>query len=129
LDTRRGQSDFSYAARFSSRLVTYLIEKKAFAGLTLNVNIPSLPENGIKGIAVTKQGAARLVEVFEKRLDPRSNTYYWLAGETLFPEKESMESDAWALSKGYISITPIQHDLTCHTAIGEVRHSLKDFVL
>ena len=129
LDTRTGGADFSFAARFSARLVSFMREKNFLKGLTLNVNVPSLPQEKIRGIAITKQGAARLVEVFEKRLDPRSNSYYWLAGETLLPDSEDTESDACALSRGFISITPIQHDLTRHAVLGNVRTCLGDLIM
>lgn len=129
LDTRAGGADFSFAALFTARLVSYMREKNFLEGLTLNVNVPSLPEEKIRGIAVTKQGAARLVEMFEKRLDPRSNTYYWLAGETLLPDSEDVGSDACALSRGFISITPIQHDLTRHAVLENVRTCLEDLIM
>ncbi|MCK9229416.1 MAG: 5'/3'-nucleotidase SurE [Syntrophales bacterium] len=128
LDTRDHHADFSTAARFMKKLVPLVMEKPFLKKVTLNVNVPNLPWDRIKGVAVTRQGAARLVEEFERRLDPRSNIYYWLAGETLLPETDEMESDACAVRQGFISITPIHFDLTRHNAMAGVREAMEDLV-
>jgi len=129
LDSHRDDADFSFAARFARRLVSFIGQAKEIRNLTLNVNIPALAESEIKGIVVTKQGSARLVEAFEKRNDPREHIYYWLAGETLLSEDEEMSSDAIALKKGMISITPIQYDLTRHSLIAHLKEAIEDFPL
>jgi 5'-nucleotidase len=122
LDSRR-EGDFEFAARFARKLARLLVEQKLFSGMAVNVNVPALPESEIKGVVVTKQGRARFMENFEKRVDPRENTYYWLAGDTRISDHEDEDSDACALKKGMITITPIHHDLTCHHAIEEMRES------
>jgi 5'-nucleotidase len=93
--------------------------------VAINVNIPAIPEEEIKGIVVVKQGRARLIENFEKRIDPRDNIYYWLAGETKLSEYEEIDSDACALSKGMISITPIYYDLTRYDVLKDLRERIK----
>ncbi len=122
LDARR-EGDFGFAARFARKLARLLVEERPFEGMALNVNVPSLPEDEIKGVVVTKQGRARFMEDFDKRIDPRENTYYWLAGDTRFSDHEEEDSDACALNKGFITITPIYYDLSCHEAINAVRKS------
>jgi 5'-nucleotidase len=124
LDTHR-DADFSFAARFARRMVKFMIEVNTLRNIPLNINIPAIPEKDIKGIAVVKQGRARLMENYEKRVDPRNNIYYWLTGETQLPEKEDLDSDACSLRKGMITITPIYYDLTRHDALSTLVESLK----
>jgi len=77
----------------------------------LNVNIPAMPENQIKGISFTTQDLVRQRDTYEKRNDPRGNSYYWLASET--PVEESIpNTDLKALQEDRITITPITFDLT-----------------
>lgn len=111
LDTHR-DPDFSFAARFARKIAKFALNDYPWKGFALNVNVPAIPEEKIKGVFVAKQGRARLIENFEKRVDPRENTYYWLAGETRLSQDEEIDSDACALRKGMITITPIHYDLT-----------------
>jgi len=124
LDTHR-DADFSFAARFARRMVPFMLRGNPLGNISLNINIPAIPKKDIKGIAVVKQGRARLMENYEKRMDPRDNIYYWLAGETQLPEKEDLDSDACSLRKGMITITPIYYDLTRHDALSSLGESLK----
>ncbi|MBN1545471.1 MAG: 5'/3'-nucleotidase SurE [Syntrophaceae bacterium] len=122
LDTRK-DGDFEFSARFARKLARLLVEKQLFAGMAVNVNVPALPESEIKGVVVTKQGRSRFMENFDKRVDPRDNIYYWLAGDTRISNHEEEDSDACLLSRGMITITPIYHDLTCHHTIDEIRET------
>jgi len=124
LDTHK-DADFSFAARFARKMAAFMVENLPFNGTTLNVNVPALPENEIKGIAVTRQGRARLMENFDKRTDPRDNIYYWLAGETQFSAEEDPDSDACALKRGMITITPLHYDLTRHDALKDLSGKVK----
>jgi 5'-nucleotidase len=110
LDTHR-EADFSAAARFARRMAAFILENP-LPHVALNVNVPAIPEEEIRGVVVAKQGKARLMENFDKRIDPRENTYYWLAGETELPACEDKDTDACALKRGMITITPICYDLT-----------------
>jgi 5'-nucleotidase len=120
LDTRR-EADFSYAAQVARKLAVFIMKHPLLNPLALNVNVPVIPPKKIRGVAVVKQGKGRLLENFDKRMDPRDNVYYWLAGETQFTEKEDSDSDACALKKGWITITPIQSDLTRYDALETLR--------
>ncbi len=119
LDARR-DGDFEFAARFARKLARLILEKKLFQGMAVNVNVPSLPESEIRGVVVTRQGRARFMEDFDKRVDPRENIYYWLAGDTRVSDHEDEDSDACALKKGMVTITPIYYDLTCHQAVDNI---------
>jgi len=110
------EPDFSGAARFAARMVPKLPELRLPEGVCLNVNVPALPENQIKGVLLTRQEKGILVERYEKRIDPRENIYFWLAGVN---DKRELQpgTDYWAVQHGYISITPIHHDLTHYDSL------------
>ena len=112
--------DFSYAARFSRKLAEVVLERGLPDKTLLNVNVPNLPEHEIKGVAVTRQGASRVEERFEKRVDPRNQTYYWLDGQFRIQEVEE-DADATRVQEGYVSITPVQFDLTAYAALDQLR--------
>ena len=103
--------DFSLAARFMAGLIEKLPQLDIPLRVSLNVNVPALAEEKIKGVRFTRQSDARLMERFIKRTDPRGHTYFWQAGETMGTEGD-LETDFPALRAGYITITPVNHDLT-----------------
>ncbi|MDN3515255.1 MAG: hypothetical protein NG747_12765 [Candidatus Brocadia sp.] len=80
-------------------------------GQPVNVNIPSLPPDQIKGIRITRQFAHDFKETFEKRIDPGGKAYYWLKGTNKSVHREE-GTDINAINEGYISITPLRYDLT-----------------
>ena len=121
------EADFSVAARVARKIATFMVEQGPFANTVLNVNVPALPEVEIKGIVVTRQGQNMPLEIFDKRTDPRENTYYWLTGEVPGPEREAQDSDAGALQRGMITITPLHYDLTSHDALAALRTKVAMF--
>ncbi|MBC3757147.1 5'/3'-nucleotidase SurE [Hyunsoonleella sp. SJ7] len=85
-------------------------------GVVLNVNIPDLPEDEIKGIKICRQARANWVEEFDKRKNPSGRDYYWLTGK--FVNLDGGEdTDEWALEHNYVSVVPVQFDLTAHHCI------------
>ncbi len=122
LDSHHRGSDFSVAAKFAVKMALFMTDpQNALRNIPLNINIPALPEHEIKGVAVTRQGRARLIESFEKRIDPRENVYYWLAGETQITEVTGGDSDdGTALKQGWITLTPIHYDLTRHDILKDL---------
>ena len=111
LNTRENP-DFRFAAQFSKKIIEFMSENDLRAGTALNVNIPATPPEEITGVCVTRQGTARFKECFERRNDPRGNTYYWLSGETPV-EDSNPDTDSVALKENKITITPVHYDLTC----------------
>ncbi len=111
IDTRKDPA-YGFAARVARAVVEFIMEKGLRDGTALNVNVPGLPPEQIRGIVFARQGLSRFEERFERRNDPRGNTYYWLAGETIV-ENGSPDTDFVALKSGMITITPIHYDLTC----------------
>ncbi|MFW6360080.1 MAG: 5'/3'-nucleotidase SurE, partial [Chroococcales cyanobacterium] len=86
----------------------------------LNVNVPPVNSEDIAGVAITRQGLRRYIENFEKRVDPRGKSYYWLAGEVIeeIEQPEHMHlspdipTDVQAIRENYITITPLQYNLS-----------------
>jgi 5'/3'-nucleotidase len=110
LDSRK-DADYTFAAKFARRMTRLLMDSQQLKNIAININVPNLPENEIKGVAVVRQGKGNLIERFEKRVDPRDNTYYWISGESQ-AGKEAEDTDVGALAAGYITLTPLQYDLT-----------------
>jgi 5'-nucleotidase len=104
--------DFRFAARFSREIIRFIVESVLSDGTALNVNIPAVPPEEIKGVVLARQGTSRFQERFEQRNDPRGNRYYWLTGEK-FIENGNPHNDSVALKQNHITITPIHYDLTC----------------
>jgi 5'-nucleotidase len=82
----------------------------------LNVNIPALPLDEIKGFKYARQAEAKWEEEFEERVDPRGKQYFWLTGKFKNYD-EGDTTDEWALENGYVSIVPVKFDLTDHENI------------
>lgn len=106
-------ADFEAGKEFIQRIVRESIEKEMPAGMVLNVNIPKLPKDQLKGIKICRQAKAIWVEKYDERQDPRGRTYYWLTGEFKNLDKGE-DTDEWALEAGFISVVPIQYDMTAH---------------
>lgn len=107
------EPDFSYAARVAAGLAGGFTDLGLPRGVILNVNVPPLMAGQVKGVVWTRQSNARLVERFLRRTDPRDHVYYWQAGETMGAEGD-LATDFPALLAGYVTLTPVQHDLTDH---------------
>jgi len=119
LDTIKNP-DFTFAVKFTRRILGFIKNFPLGNGVALNINIPALPEEEIQGVEITVQGTARFIERFEKRIDPRGNIYYWLTGETP-TEDPRPYTDGRVLQSKKISITPIFYDLTHHGAFKDLR--------
>lgn len=112
--------DFRYAARFARRLCLEVHRRGLPPGVLLNVNVPPVPESEIRGVMVTRQGRSRYEESFEKRVDPRGNTYYWLGGvqQDVDPDPDS---DLAAVAQHYVSVSPLHYDMTAYKQIPRIR--------
>jgi 5'-nucleotidase len=105
------EADFAGAKKYARMIVQKMLSKKADKHLCLNVNIPKGDEKLIKGVKVCKQAYAKYEEDFEERKDPSGKKYFWLTGEFLNLEK-SKDTDVWALQHNFVSVVPVQYDLT-----------------
>ena len=135
--------DFKPAAHFAQQLLATIQDHPLPELLLLNVNIPPVRTGDIKGCVIARQGVRRYIDSFEKRIDPRGKTYYWLAGEVLEPvehdedsyqllaEKlqqlpqfqglEQIPTDVIAIQQNWITMTPLQYNLTSHLGIGQLQ--------
>ncbi|GGD20052.1 5'/3'-nucleotidase SurE [Flavobacterium orientale] len=109
-------ADFDAIKRFVRKITLEVLENGLPEGVILNVNFPKLKESEIKGIKVCRQAKAFWMEKFDKRKTPQGKDYYWLTGEFINQDKGE-DTDEWALENGYISVVPVQFDLTAHHAI------------
>lgn len=105
------EADFSAARHFAHIIVKELLKKKQDKHMVLNVNIPAIPVDQVKGIKVCRQAYAKYVEDFIERNDPHGRKYYWLTGEFVNFDK-GKDTDVWALAHNYVSVVPVQFDLT-----------------
>lgn len=112
--------DFQPAADFAVSLVTKLTAYPLPDATLLNINVPAVPMEMIAGVKITRQGLRRYLESFEKRVDPRGKSYYWLAGEIVREIEQpnhihldaKVSTDVQAIGDHYITITPLQYNLT-----------------
>ncbi len=115
------KSNFDFASKFAIYLAKRVLEQGLPNGTLLNVNIPALPEEEIKGVKITRQGRARYEEFFEKRVDPMNRKYYWLTGKKMLLDSDSDVDDV-AITNNYVAITPIQFDLTDYKSIEDLKN-------
>jgi len=106
--------DFSYAARFATRLCDIVRQQGGLpVGTLLNMNVPGIETSRIKGVKIGKQARFQHSDIYEKRIDPRNRVYYWLKDEEIVvTDPPEIDTDYRLLKDGYIVITPIQYDLT-----------------
>ena len=114
-------ADFKPSEKFIKNIVSECFTNGMPKGVVLNVNIPKLSEEKIKGIKICRQANGHWEEKFDKRTNPLGRDYYWLTGK--FINKDiGKDTDEWALENDYISVTPTQHDLTAHHAIKDINN-------
>jgi len=119
MDNHIGDLDYGPAARAALKIVHQVLENGLAHEILLNVNVPSLPDDNIRGIALTRQGLRVYHSRLDERTDPRSKPYYWIGGDapTGVPERGT---DVGALAEGFVSVTPLQLDLTAYHAITDL---------
>lgn len=118
------EANFNVAMHFVNKITKDSLQNKMKEGICLNVNIPKLPLEKIKGIKVCKQARAFWDDTFDERADPLNKNYYWLAGEFCNYD-EGKDTDMWALDNNYVSIVPTQYDLTDYDSINVLKEQLE----
>jgi len=129
--------DFGPAAQFVVELLQRLASETLAPDMLLNVNVPALPSPDIRGVCITRQGIRRYEDLFEKRVDPRGKTYFWLAGEVVTEVEDPLPWQGWppavqttveaiptdveTIQQGLISITPLQYNLTSLTGLNTLK--------
>ena len=127
LNSYQEEMDFSFPARFTRNFIRTVTRRGIDSNTMVNINIPALPLQEIKGIRITRLGVRNYDNLFEERKDPRGNTYYWLGGGVRKEEQEE-DSDVLALEENFISITPLHLDLTDYRLIGEYKQVFRRYL-
>jgi 5'-nucleotidase len=118
-DNFTGVVDYAPAAHFAKRVARAVLHYGLPKNVLLNVNIPFLPEDKIKGFRISRMGLRVYHDKLDRRNDPRGKPYYWIIGDlpTSVPERGT---DTGTLADGYVSITPLQLDLTAYSLMPEI---------
>ena len=119
MDNLIGEIDYGPASHAAAKVVRQVIENGLSHEILLNVNVPYLPADKIRGITLTRQGLRVYHSRLDERSDPRGNPYYWIGGDapTGVPERGT---DVGALAEGFVSVTPLQLDLTAYRALTDL---------
>lgn len=123
-------SDYEASGRVARLLAERVLAEPFPPGLLLNVNVPPGRLDELRGLLVTRQARARWEESFQERRDPTDQPYYWLGGEFVNLD-EGPDTDLAAVEQGYVSVTPLQHDLTAYSFLDtleawpEMNHGVK----
>jgi len=114
LDDFTLQADFSHCKKYVRELALQVLENGLPAATLLNVNFPA--GGDLKGIKICRQANAKWAEEFDERIDPHKRPYYWLTG--MFQLNDAGEdTDVWALEHNYVSVVPVQFDMTAYHAM------------
>jgi 5'-nucleotidase len=105
------EADFAGARKYAKLIVEKMLSTTLDKHTVLNVNIPSVSVELLKGMRICKQAYAKYVEDFIERQDPHGRHYYWLTGEFVNFDK-GKDTDVWALDHNYVSVVPVQFDMT-----------------
>ena len=108
-----GEADYAPAAAVAQKVVESVLQNDLPANILLSVNVPALPLDEIKGYRMTRQGLRIYHDTLVYREDPRGRPYYWIGGDAPSGVPDD-GTDIGALAEGYVSITPVQLDLTAH---------------
>jgi len=114
--------DFEKAAVYARAIVERAIELHITPGMVLNVNIPRLDRGEPRGVRVVQQSTAPWTDNYDRRVDPRGRAYFWLT-DSGDREPESGDTDLSALRAGYVTITPLQYDLTQYAQLRHLRET------
>lgn len=120
-------SDYSWEANFKpleafvKNITTNVLKHGLSKGVVLNVNFPKPSDEPIKGVKVCRQAKGNWEENFEKRTNPHGKEYYWLAGKFMNLDS-GKDTDEWALANNFVSVVPVQFDLTAHESISQIQN-------
>jgi len=112
-------ANFDASKIYAKEIAEHVLNKGLSQGIVLNVNIPNIEKAAIKGVKICRQAQGRWKEKFDKRQNPQGKDYYWLTG-IYENDDNGKDTDEWALKNGYVSIVPVQFDLTAHHYIDDL---------
>lgn len=114
-------ADFESSAYHVRSIIRKVLEEGLPGGTCLNVNIPAVTKEEIKGIKVCRMADGLWKEVFESRKDPGGREYFWLSGSFINREEGAQDNDEWALKNNYISVVPIKVDMTAYDLLDQMK--------
>ncbi len=112
LDDHAPDADFEAAVRFGRQIVGQVLDRQVELPLCLNVNVPVGRPEELQGIRLCRQNRGFWREEFYRHEDPRGREYFWLTGEFVNSEPSAEDTDEWALAHGWVSVVPVQVDMT-----------------
>ena len=112
--------DFTASKLVVRKMVENVIQHSLPPSVCLNVNIPKVSVNELKGIKLCRQAKGVWKEEFDMRLDPHQHPYYWLTGNFQNFEPAAEDTDEWALANHYVSVVPIYVDFTAYQVMNEL---------
>ena len=119
------EADFEAAVAWGRRIVGEVLARNRQLPLCLNVNVPAGRPETIRGMRLCRQNRGFWREEFYRREDPRGRAYYWLTGDFVNAEPEAEDTDEWALAHGYVSVVPVQVDMTDYGQLEALRSVLR----
>ncbi|MFT6946399.1 MAG: 5'-nucleotidase [Vicingaceae bacterium] len=121
LNDMRIDANFEPTKKYVEKIIRYTLDHHLEGNCCLNVNFPAVNTDLIQGIKVCRQANAMWEENFQEREDPSGNPYYWLTGKFVNHEEEATDTDEWALKHNYISVVPVQYDITAYPVLKEIK--------
>lgn len=116
------EADFNGAKKFAKTIIEQVFNYGLPRNTLLNVNIPKVAAEDLKGMKICRQAEAQWKEEFDHRQDPYGRDYYWLTGNFINHDKGT-DTDEWALANGYVSVVPVQYDMTAHHGINFINQN------
>lgn len=114
-------ADFKGAVKFSRPIIENVLKNGLPDGVCLNVNFPKVNPEEVRGVKICRQAKGVWREEFDRRRDPHGGEYFWLTGYFENFEPDAQDTDEWALKNNYVSIVPVQVDLTAYSVITELK--------
>jgi 5'-nucleotidase len=114
------EADFTAARKVAGTICANVLQQGLDEGVCLNVNIPAVPLIELQGIRVCRQAKANWIEELDERIDPNGKPYFWLTGQFKNFDAGKEDTDVWALENNYVSVVPIQFDMTAHSSLARL---------
>ena len=120
LDISSG-ADFTADVHYGRKIIEKVLQDSFHPRTYLNINIPKLSIDEIKGIQLCRQTDGTYREEYEKRTDPYGGDYYWLTGKYINNEPDATDTDEYFLSQGYITVVPVHPDMTAYEELARMK--------
>lgn len=113
-------ADFKASKKVAKAIIKNVLANGMPKDVCLNVNIPKLKSDEIKGVKICRQARANWIEELDERMDPTGKPYFWLTGKFENYDEGKTDTDVWALDNNYVSVVPTHFDMTAHDAIKKI---------